>query len=93
MITTNIPCDSCKKTYHIDVREETIREQSRYPFPILVMHTWSWGRRQVHSLIAYIDKDGKCRHTELLDGNRVFITPYIVYNPDMLNVYMYRSKD
>lgn len=48
------------------------------------MHVGIDGVKQVHTLVAYIDKNLKCRHVEVLSGKRLFITPFILYNPSLL---------
>jgi hypothetical protein len=58
---------------------------------VIAMHTGNEGSHPVvHNLVAYIDKQLKCRHTEYLDGSRVFITPYILYNPNLLRVFCFK---
>lgn len=83
-----IPCCKCNKTYKINLPMDITNDVENYPFPLVLMHTAHENdRNKIHTLIAYIDKDLKCRHIEFLEGKRVFITPYIIYNPSLLQMY------
>lgn len=90
LFEVNVPCSQCKKTFSVSVDVDKMSQKSN-PFPLLFMHTRDWGEKAVHIMIAYIDKNANCRHVELLDGDTVFITPFIIYNPELLSVYVYRS--
>jgi hypothetical protein len=58
---------------------------------VIAMHTGGDASHpEVHNLVAYIDKQLQCRHAEYLDGSRVFITPYILYNPHLLRVFCWK---
>lgn len=86
--TLRIPCSKCNKTYKIKLPMDISNNIEHYPFPIVLMHTGNENdRRKIHTMIAYIDKELKCRHVDFLEGKRVFITPYIVYNPSLLQMY------
>jgi hypothetical protein len=73
--------------------EDISKSGGSFPFPIIVMHTVMEPHKEIHSLVAYIDKNFKCRHAEFLSGSRVFITPYIVYNPSLLQMYCMKKYD
>lgn len=86
-LTTRVPCSKCGgRVFKVEIDQEVFENIQRYPFPIILMHssTSEKERREVHTLIAYIDKDLQARHVTILDGKRVFITPYILYNPNLI---------
>ncbi len=51
------------------------------------MHTSAAQDCGIHTLVAYLDAQLKCRSVEFITSNQVFITPFILYNPSLLNVY------
>ncbi|KYC45809.1 MAG: hypothetical protein APG12_00789 [Candidatus Methanofastidiosum methylothiophilum] len=86
--SVNILCPVCKKVYKIEISKEIIEGVSGFPFPIIAMHA-SEEIGKIHTLLVYLDESLKCRHIEHID-KRVFITPYIIYNPCLLNVYCHK---
>lgn len=90
-IKVRIPCPKCSFIIIIKMDEKYVKELETkdisFPFPIIAMHTIMKPKREIHTLVAYIDKQLKCRHAEYLSGERVFITPYIVYNPSLLQMF------
>ena len=82
---TWIPCKKCGgRIFKIKISEDLLNDVEKFPFAIISMHLSNDGTRQVHTLVAYIDRAFKCRHVEVLSGKRIFITPYILYNPNLL---------
>ncbi|MBD3194835.1 MAG: hypothetical protein GF317_07265 [Candidatus Lokiarchaeota archaeon] len=82
---TMVPCSECNRVFKIVVSEDVVDSVERFPFPIVLMHYSSKNdKKAVHTMIAYIDKDMQCRHCTVLDGKRVYITPYILYNPNLV---------
>ncbi len=84
---TRVPCSKCKRVFKVVIEREVIENAEIFPFPIVLMHYSDESedsKRGVHTLIAYIDKKMNCRHVSVLDGKRVFITPYILYNPNLI---------
>ena len=87
-VKLRIPCKKCNKTFKINVPRNIAVDVDQFPFPIILMHSAEEdGKRKIHTMLAYIDQNLKCRHVDHLKGQRVYITPYIVYNPSMLSVY------
>jgi hypothetical protein len=88
--TTRVPCKFCNRIFTVGLDERVLKKMEkidRYPFPIVLMHLANnekEDKEEVHTLIAYIDKQLNCRHVTILDGKRVFITPYILYNPNLI---------
>lgn len=82
----HVPCSMCKRTFSLGLSEDIFTYVERFPFPIVCMHTAGDSGKEVHTLVAYVDKQFKCRHVEYLVGNRVFITPFILYNPTLLQL-------
>ncbi|MBD3341841.1 MAG: hypothetical protein GF353_22240 [Candidatus Lokiarchaeota archaeon] len=84
--TTLVPCKKCQgRVFKIKLNQDLLDEVDRYPFTIITMHTALQSeKKEIHTLVVYIDKDLNARHVEVLSGKRVFITPYILYNPSML---------
>ncbi len=86
--TLRIPCKKCGKSYKIQVPLNITEEVDHFPFPLILMHSADDADgEKIHTMLAYIDKNLKCRHVDFLKGKRVYITPYIVYNPSLLQVY------
>ena len=82
---TLITCKKCNnRIFKISISEDLLNDIERFLFAIITMHVSSDGLKQIHTLVAYIDKHFKCRHVEILSGKRLFITPYILYNPSLL---------
>jgi len=82
---TMVPCKKCgSRIFKIKLTEDLLNDIEKFPFAIISMHLSHDGKRQIHTLIAYIDRKFKCRHVEVLSGKRIFITPYILYNPNLL---------
>jgi hypothetical protein len=82
---TMIPCKKCGgRIFKIKLSKDLITDIEKFPFAIISMHVSHDGMRRVHTLVAYIDRNFKCRHVEVLSGKRLFITPYILYNPNLL---------
>jgi hypothetical protein len=82
---TMVPCSECKRVFKTIIEKQVVENVERFPFPIVLMHYASKDdNREVHTMIAYIDKDMQCRHCTVLDGKRVYITPYILYNPNLI---------
>ena len=82
---TLIPCKECEdRIFKIAITEDLLEDVEKYPFTIVTMHAAHDGTKKVHTVVAYIDKQLQCRHAEVLTGKRVFITPYILYNPNLL---------
>jgi len=84
---TRVPCSKCDRVFKVVIDEDVLEKAERFPFPIVLMHYSDEDKdikQEVHTLIAYIDKQLNCRHVTVLDGKRVFITPYILYNPDLI---------
>jgi hypothetical protein len=80
-----IPCRYCgNRIFKINISKDLLNDIERFPFAIITMHVSNDGLKQVHTLVAYIDKNLTCRHVELLSGKRFFITPYVLYNPSLL---------
>ncbi|MBD3227017.1 MAG: hypothetical protein GF329_02430 [Candidatus Lokiarchaeota archaeon] len=80
----NVHCSKCNEIFKIGITHDTLETIDKFPFPIVLMHYSHTGDESVHTLIAYIDKELNCRHVEYLVGKKVFITPYILYNPAKL---------
>lgn len=83
---TLVPCRKCgDRVFSVTLSQDLIDAVERFPFTIVLMHVGEEdGKREVHTMVAYIDKDLNCRHVEILTGKKVFITPYILYNPNLL---------
>ncbi|MBN1800793.1 MAG: hypothetical protein JW891_04760 [Candidatus Lokiarchaeota archaeon] len=82
---TQVLCPECKRTFNVEITHEIIDNVDRYPFTIVLMHVSEQeAKREVHMLVVYIDQQLNCRHVTLLLGKRLFITPYILYNPNLL---------
>lgn len=87
---TRVPCKLCNRIFTVGIDPsiiEKVNQEERFPFPIVLMHLAGGEKgksEEVHTLIAYIDKQMHCRHVTVLDGKRVFITPYILYNPNLI---------
>ncbi len=81
-----VPCPICNRVFHQQLSSDIVEDVDRFPFPIVCMHTAGQGGKEVHTMVAYVDKQLKCRHVESLPGKRVFITPYIMYNPSLLQL-------
>ncbi|TFF86407.1 MAG: hypothetical protein EU551_01630 [Promethearchaeota archaeon] len=79
-----VSCSKCGEIFKIGITDDTLKTIDRFPFPIVLMHISHSGDKNVHTLIAYIDRDLRCRHVEYLVGKKVYITPYILYNPAKL---------
>lgn len=81
-----VSCRLCNRTFKVSIPTEVIESNEKFPFTIVSMHVAveKNGDRNVHTLVCYIDKDINCRHIEALIGRKVFITPYIAYNPNLL---------
>lgn len=84
----NILCPECKKIYKIIISRKILEDVKNFPFPVVTMHASDESER-IHTLLVYLDENLKCRHIEYID-KRVFITPYILYNPCLLNVYCHK---
>jgi len=86
-----IQCPKCKAIVKIKLAASIGETIEYFPFPVIAMHTGGDASHpEVHNLVAYIDKQLQCRHAEYLDGSRVFITPYILYNPHLLRVFCWK---
>lgn len=83
-----ILCPKCKKVYKIVISKQITEDVKTYPFPVVAMHA-SEESENIHTLLVYLDESLKCRHIEYID-KRVFITPYILYNPYLLNIYCHK---
>ena len=83
-----ILCPECKKIYKILISKKILEDVKSFPFPVITMHA-SEESENIHTLLVYLDQNLKCRHIEFID-KRVFITPYILYNPCLLNVYCHK---
>ncbi|UYP47776.1 hypothetical protein NEF87_004061 [Candidatus Lokiarchaeum ossiferum] len=90
--TVLIPCKKCNETKKIEINKSMVENVENFPFPIFLMHCAdnSEGKIEIHTLIAYLDNKLNCRHVEFLEGNQVFITPFILYNSNLLHVYCQR---
>jgi len=86
--SVNILCPECKKVYKIIISRKILEDVKSFPFPIITMHA-SDEIGKIHTLLVYLDESLKARHIERID-KRVFITPYILYNPCLLNVYCHK---
>lgn len=84
-----IPCEICNRTFKVKIPSSLAVKVENFPFPIVLMHSASQddGKREIHTMIAYLDHELHCRHVDHVSGERVFITPYIIYNPSLLQVY------
>lgn len=84
--SVSIPCKQCGgRIFKVNISEDVIQSVERYPFTIVCMHVGlDAEKKQVHTMVAYIDKELNCRHVEVLQGKKVFVTPYILYNPNLL---------
>ena len=40
--------------------------------------------KEVHTMVAYIDKQFHFRYVKALTGSKIFVTPYIVYYTNLL---------
>ena len=92
---TRVPCKECGgKIYTLILTQDMLNSIEKYPFTIVCMHvgieekkeTKTYFGKEVHTMVAYIDKDLHCRHVEVLTGKRVYVTPYILYNPKLLQL-------
>lgn len=84
---TRVPCPKCNRVFKARITTDILEDVERYPFTIVLMHVSSEkDKREVHTLVAYIDKELHCRHVNLLLGKKLFITPYILYNPNLLSL-------
>lgn len=88
--TVLIPCPNCGEIVKIQLDVSITNKIECFPFPILAMHTGAG--KNIHTLVAYIDKQLRCRHAEYLSGKRVFITPFIAFNPSLLQIYCNKHK-
>jgi len=79
-----IPCKQCGRVFRINISDEILQDVEKYPFPLILMHLAKDETKEFHTVIAYIDQNFQCRHVEYLIGKRVFITPYILYNPSLM---------
>ena len=86
---TRVPCSLCNRIFKVSIDKRVINNLEQFPFPIVLMHYAAEDenhKSEVHTLIAYIDQHMSCRHVTVLDGRRVFITPYILYNPNLIAI-------
>lgn len=82
---TKVLCSKCGRVFKAEITQDILDDIERYPFPIVLMHvSVEDGKKEVHTLVAYIDKQLNCRHVSVLLGKKLFITPYILYNPNLL---------
>ncbi len=82
---TSIRCKECGgRVFNITISDELLQDVERYPFTIVSMHAAADGSKKIHTLVAYIDNHLQCRHVEALTGKRIFLTPYVLYNPNLL---------
>lgn len=79
-----VPCKQCGRVFKVNITDEILQDVQKFPFPVVLMHISNDDKKEVHTLIAYIDDNLHCRHVENLIGKRVFITPYILYNPSLM---------
>lgn len=81
-----VPCSKCGKIFKVEITQDILNDIERYPFTIVLMHVSSVenGKKEIHTLVAYLDKYLNCRHVTVLLGRRLFITPYVLYNPTLL---------
>jgi hypothetical protein len=84
---TRVPCPKCNRIFKAHISLDILEDVERYPFNIVLMHvSIEEDKKEVHTLVAYIDKELKCRHVNLLLGKKLFITPFILYNPSLLSL-------
>lgn len=90
-VRTKVPCNKCGgRVFEVSLTQDLIDDVKRFPFTIVLMHVGmnpdnpEESSREVHTMVAYIDKQFHCRHVQVLTGRKVFVTPYIVYNPNLL---------
>ena len=84
-VMTSIRCKECDgRVFNISISDELLKDVEKFPFTIVSMHAAVDGSKKIHTLLAYIDKHLQCRYVEALTGKCVFITPYVLYNPNLL---------
>jgi hypothetical protein len=87
-----VPCSRCGRVFKAEITQDILNDVERYPFTIVLMHvSVENGKKEIHTLVAYLDKSLNCRHVTVLLGRRLFITPYVLYNPNLLILSCNRS--
>ncbi len=87
-----VSCPDCQgRQFKVTLTQDMIDSIESFPFEVVLMHIAGSEKRTVHTLIAYIDKNLECHHSVCLTGRRVIITPYILYNPNLLYFSCYQK--